>query len=125
MLSLHYLLILPTDQRRRARIQRQLAAKSRQYEERMATFLTKAIGSKTQYYLNEYLYCFIRVLLIARLLKDGWVQIHDIQRDLITAKQINEAHEAIFFGAVAVIIDYVAFNGEHVSNGTGLPNIRT
>lgn len=121
MLSFHYLLLLPND----VALRRKLNIKKRQYEERMAVINQRANSPLTGCLFNDYLYSLIRVILITRLLRDGWVEVHDVQLDLIKAKYLAEEQEAIFFGAVGVIIDYVIFDGVHLTGGAGWPDVKT
>lgn len=120
MLSFNYLLVLPNDKR----IRRILGVKKRQYQEQMADINSSQPGPLVGRVLGNYLYRLIRVIIINRLLRDGWVEIHDVQIDLIRGGYLTNDQEAIFFGAVGVIIDYVVFNGVHLIGGKGLPDVK-
>jgi hypothetical protein len=116
----HFILTLPVDLKKR----RQLNIKLRQYEERMMQSLDAMSGGNPYYYLARSRHYLMRAMMLSRLLRNGWVDLGDVLRDLIKSGSITEFDEPSFFAAAAVIIDYVAFNGENLHGGLGLPDIK-
>ena len=59
-----------------------------------------------------------KIKVLDKLLKDGRVRISDFERDIV-----HDEDRTYLKNAFGVIKSYVEFGGEHVTGGTGLPEV--
>ena len=115
-----YTLKLPDDDVKR----RQLFIKSRQYDERMATFERRILAGSDIDLVPLWHHYEYRQAILHHLFHEGKIDLGQLQRELEIAGHLDEPDISSWFTACLVIIDYCLYDGKHVSGGSGLPDVK-